>query len=243
MRWVGSRALSVPRVTLGLAGALLVVSGVAVASSQGGGTGDPAPDQTPTVVPAPTHEPTHEPSAPAEVAGVELTPQGTRLALGESATVAWRPRQGLVGVLEVRVEAMQRPPLSVFRGWRVDEAARSSTVYFVRAHVRNVGESDLSGVAVPLYAVDDHDTLVQRSSFTGRFRPCPSEPLPAGFGPGRATETCLVYLVPGQGRLTAVSFRPRQEVEPITWTGGVTAYRPERRTPSAGGRTQRRGGS
>ena len=34
--------------------------------------------------------------------------------------------------------------------------------------------------------------------------------------------TCLVYLSPKHGDLTAVSFRPTQDFNPITWTGKVT---------------------
>ena len=34
-------------------------------------------------------------------------------------------------------------------------------------------------------------------------------------------DVCLVYLAPERGKLTAVSFRPTQEFDPITWTGKV----------------------
>lgn len=223
--------LTVPRVTLGLAAALLVVSGVAVACSQDDETPDAegattslaTPPATPT---APT-APTTEPASHLEVPGVELTEQGSELELGEPATVAWEPDQRTVGALEVVVQAVERAPMSVFGGWRLDDATRASAAYFVRAEVDNVGESDLSGVQVPLYAVDGDDTLIQHSSFASRFRPCPSEPFPARFRPGRSTEVCLVYLVPDKGDLTAVSFRPVQAFDPITWTGEETTYRSE----------------
>lgn len=217
-----------PRVTLGLAAALLVVSGVAVACSQD----DEAPAQvadgvpTPRITPDPTPTaPTAVPDSQLEVPGVDLTEQGSELRLGEAATVAWEPDQRTVGALEVVVQAVERAPMAVFGGWRLDDATRASAAYFVRARVDNVGESDLSGVEVPLYAVDGDDTLIQHSSFASRFRPCPSEPLPTGFRPGRSSQVCLVYLVPDKGDLTAVSFRPVQEFDPITWAGEETAYR------------------
>jgi hypothetical protein len=32
---------------------------------------------------------------------------------------------------------------------------------------------------------------------------------------------CLVYFVPDHGRLVAVSFRPSQDFQAITWTGRI----------------------
>lgn len=221
--------LTVPRVTLGLAAALLAVSGVAVACSQDDGVSAPVADDTAAASDEPTATATAsvEPTPYLDVPGVELTEQGTELDLGESATVAWRPDQKTVGALDVVVRTVERAPMSVFRGWRLDEATRASAAYFVRATVDNVGKGDLSGVAVPLYAVDGDDTLIQHSTFASRFRACPSEPFPARFGPGRSAEVCLVYLLPDKGDLTAVSFRPTQDFDPITWTGKETVYRPE----------------
>jgi hypothetical protein len=220
--------LTVPRVTLGLAAALLVVSGVAVACSQDdapGADGATTPLATPAATPTAPATPSAGPASQLEVPGVELTEQGSALELGEPATVAWEPDQRTVGALEVVVRAVERAPMSVFGGWRLDDATRASAAYFVRARIDNVGESDLSGVQVPLYAVDGDDTLIQHSSFASRFRPCPSEPFPPRFRPGRSTEVCLVYLVPDKGDLTAVSFRPVQAFDPITWTGEETTYR------------------
>ena len=75
---------------------------------------------------------------------------------------------------------------------------------------------------MPLYAVDPTDTLIQASTFQARFEPCPGNGVfPETFGPGDAKEICLVYLVPDGGELTAVSFRPNQDFDPITWTGPI----------------------
>lgn len=232
-----------PRVTLGLAGALLAVSGVAAGCSQGD---DAAPaadapseasadssasaEESASPAASASPPPIPEPTPYLDVPGVELTDQGSELSFGESATVAWRPDQRRVGALDVRVRTVERAPLSVFEGWRLDEATRGSTAYFVQARIENVGRTDLSGVDVPLYAVDGDNTLVQHSTFASRFGPCESTPFPARFRPGRATQVCLVYLLPDQGELTSVSFRPTQEFDPITWTGEEKPYRPGRGT-------------
>lgn len=155
--------------------------------------------------------------------GVQLTPQGSDLAIKDSAVVAWEPRQDQVGVLEVTVTRVERTTFAAsFEGWQLDQATRKSTPYFVRATIDNVGASDVGGRDVPLYAVDGADSLIQASTFRATFEPCPGNGVfPETFRPGVTKQVCLVYLVPGGGELTAVSFRPSQDFDPITWTGPI----------------------
>ncbi|NPC98316.1 hypothetical protein [Nocardioides sp. zg-DK7169] len=154
--------------------------------------------------------------------GVELTAPGSALGLGDTAVVAWEPRQKKVGVLEVTVERLERTTFErSFGGWKLDDAVRRTTPYFVRAKVANVGASDLGGAEVPLYIVDGKNRLVSYSRFASRFQPCASTDLPKPFRPGQERSICLVYLAPERGRLTAVSFRPTEQFDPITWTGKV----------------------
>lgn len=152
---------------------------------------------------------------------VELTPQGSELEVGEEAVVAYEPKQGQVGVLSIRVDRLERTSFKEsFSGWQLDKATKRSNPYFVRATVTNAGETNLGGMRLqPLYIVDGNNTLIEHSSFASRFDPCPSAPLPKKFGPGKKAEVCLVYLAPDKGDLTAVSFRPTQEFNPVTWTG------------------------
>ncbi len=156
--------------------------------------------------------------------GVELTDPGSELSLGEQASVAWQPRESTTGVLGVTVRAVERAPLSVFSGFRLDKQTRQSAAYFVRVRITNAGESNLSGIPIPLYLVDEANTLIQASSFASSFPPCPSRPFPRGFRPGESLATCLVYLAPDKGGAEAVSFRPSQAFDPIIWTGKQTRY-------------------
>ena len=155
--------------------------------------------------------------------GVELTAQGSDLAVGDSAVVAWEPRQDLVGVLDVTVTRLERTSFEEsFEGWQLNAETRKSTPYFVKVSIENVGDTDVGGRDVPLYAVDATDTLIQASTFQANFFPCPGNGVfPEAFGPGEAKDLCLVYLVPDAGELTAVSFRPNQDFDPITWTGPI----------------------
>jgi hypothetical protein len=209
-----------------LAAALLVVGTLA------GGCSDDSPD--PDVQDDSSTSSSPSPSVTEPVAGdasylpvpegVELTPQGSELKVGDPAVVAWEPRQDLVGVIDVTVTRLERTTFAEsFQGWQLDQKDRTSTPYFVHATVANVGQTDVGGRDVPLYAVDPTDALIQANNFQIRFDPCPGNRVfPKTFGPGEEANLCLVYLVPDGGELTAVSFRPIQEFDPITWTGPIS---------------------
>jgi hypothetical protein len=164
---------------------------------------------------------------------VKLTDQGTALTLGQAATVSWQPNQKQVGVIKVSVTKLQKVPISAFSAWRLDAATQKSTPYFVHATVRNLGKTALSGVPVPLYLLDGRNTLLQASTFRAAFPPCPSAPLPAKFTHGKRAKVCLVYFAPGHGTLTAISFRPTQDYDAITWTGPVSKLQQAKKTKKA----------
>jgi hypothetical protein len=153
--------------------------------------------------------------------GVHVTTQGASLRLGQAATVAWQPDQKTVGVIKMTVTQQQQVPISTFRDFRLDGATRRSTPYFVHVAVKNLGTSDLSHVPVPLYLLDHQHTLLRASTFQARFPACPSRPLPAKFKRGSHTTVCLVYFVPKHGKLVAMSFRPSEDYDAITWHGAV----------------------
>lgn len=222
---------------------LALVSSVAVAallaSCSGGGetsaesTGTPT-EATSSASSSASPTPSEGSSAYLPVpAGVELSPQGSKLALGDDATVAFQPRQGLVGVLDVKVTKLEKTSFKrSFAGWDLSAQNRKTAPYFVHATLENTGKENLGGRRVPLYVVDSTDTLVESASFSSTFAPCPDDRLPKKFGPGRTAKVCLVYLAPDKGKLRAVSFRPTQAFDPITWTGTVSAVS-ERSTKGA----------
>jgi hypothetical protein len=160
--------------------------------------------------------------------GIELTPEGTELSVGDVATVAYEPRQGVVGVLDIKVTRLEKTTFKEsFAGWDLEEDTKQATPYFVRATVTNRGETDLGERPVPLYIVDGNDTLVEATSFSSTFKPCSPGSFPKKFGPTAEAKVCLVYLSPKKGDLTAVSFRPTPEDLPITWTGDLKEPKPE----------------
>lgn len=153
--------------------------------------------------------------------GLTLTKAGTTLQLGEPALVAYQPSTRRSSVLSMTVSSVTAGRLSDFGAYQLDDRAKTSRPYYARFTVKNVGTGDLSRMAVPLFAVSNSNALVQPSTFNNTFRTCPSTPLPAGFGAGKSYRGCLVYMVPDQGTLVEMSYRPLQAFEPITWTGTI----------------------
>jgi len=167
-----------------------------------------------------------EPSLPVPE-GVELTAEGSQLSVGDTATIAYEVRQGVVGVLDIRVTRMEKTSFKQsFVGWDLDHGQKKSNPYFVRATITNRGEVDLGGRRAPLYIVDGTDTLVESTTFASAFKPCEPGPFPETFLPGSRAKVCLVFLSPKKGDLVAVSFRPTQDFDPITWTGELKDPKP-----------------
>jgi hypothetical protein len=205
------------RAPLRLIALLATLALVLGACGSGSDDDEPSAEETPTSTPS-VELPTGNVEVPE---GVELTEAGTTLDFGQPAVVAYEPNTERSSVLSMSVNSVQTGQIQDFAAYQLDARTKRSRPYYVRVTARNVGKGDLSRAAVPLLAVDTRDTLIQPSSFNNSFRKCPSTPLPPGFGPGKAANLCLVYLVPNRGRLTEMSFRPLQAFEPILWKGPI----------------------
>ena len=63
-------------------------------------------------------------------AGVELSPEGSQLQVGETATVAWELRQGVVGVLDITVTRLEKTSFrKSFAGWDLDQGQKLSLIH------------------------------------------------------------------------------------------------------------------
>jgi hypothetical protein len=157
----------------------------------------------------------------------KLTDVGADLSFGETATVIYEPDQNSGTVLALTVKKATQGSIKDFSGFILDERTKTSTPYYVDVTVKNVGEGEVGGTAVPLWGVDAKNTLLPPAAFTATFRRCPSEKLPKSFKPDASFSTCLVFLAPDKGTMKAVSFRPNQQFDPIQWTGDITTPTPE----------------
>ncbi|HEX2892803.1 MAG TPA: hypothetical protein VHO29_02235 [Marmoricola sp.] len=196
-----------------LRAAVLAVTGSLLLAGCGGGDG---------------HKPTTEPTVTLPTgnvrvpSGVQLTKAGAQLKFGQKADVAYEPNAQRNTVLELTVNKAQQGSIADLSSYVLDDRTKASVPYYVDVTVTNVGEGDVGQTPIPLWAVDNSNTLIQASSFTNSFSRCPSTPLPTTFAPNATLTTCLVFLVPNHGSLTGLSFRPLQAVAPIVWTGDVT---------------------
>ena len=171
--------------------------------------------------------------------GAELTDQGGKLAYGDPATVIYESAQGPGTVLQLTVKSVRKGSLADFKGFILDDAYKQkASYYYANVQVKNLGEGDVGGVAVPLWGVNKANTLLPAVNFTTSFKPCPSKPLPKKFAQGATLSTCLVYLSPDRGTLEAVSYRPSQEFNPIIWTGDLTTPKP---TPTKKAKPKKKG--
>lgn len=197
--------------------ALALASALVLTACSGGDEGPKEADGSAS----PTTGTSDEPYLPVPD-GVELTAQGSELSLGDTATVAYEPRQDEVAALDLKVTAIEKASFKLFVGWKLSTETKKTTPYFIRATVKNVGDTDLGNRSVPLYAVDGNNKLIEASTFASAFKPCPSEALPKKFATGDSVKTCLVYLAPDKGEITAAEFRPTEDFDQILWTGEIT---------------------
>ena len=216
-----------------LLAAALTVAGCSSSSddaapSPGSSTPTPAASETP-YLPVP--------------AGVELTPPGSQLSVGDHAVVAYEPRQDQVGALDIAVTKLEKTSIDDFSAWQLSDEQKKSNPYYVRATIENVGDTDLGGRPVPLYVVNDQNVLLEPTPFASSFDACPSTPFPKKFGPGDETKVCLVYLAPDHGDLVSVSFRPEETFNPITWTGDIVKYEPPKPKKDDKGKKGKKGGT
>ena len=199
------------------------------APSPGSGTPTPTASETP-YLPVPE--------------GVELTPPGSQLSVGDHAVVAYEPRQDQVGALDIQVTKLEKTSIDDFSAWQLSDEQKKSNPFYVRATIENVGDTDLGGRPVPLYVVNDQNVLLEPTPFASSFDACPSTPFPKKFGPGDQVKACLVYLAPNHGDLVSVSFRPEETFNPITWSGDVDEYvAPKGGGTSKGGSQEGKGGT
>jgi hypothetical protein len=201
--------------------AVAVVAGLALTSCSGGGGKDAG--ATPSASPSPS-------STVSLPAGVSLTDQGSKLAFGDPATVLYQQSQKRSTALQLTVKDAAQGSLKDFSGFILDDPyKKKASYYYVDVTVKDVGEGDVGGAPVPLWGVDGDNTLLPAVDFTTSFPKCESKPLPKSFGPGDTFATCLVYLAPNHGTLTAVSYRPTEAFNPIVWTGSVSKPKVEQK--------------
>lgn len=201
------------------------VTGAVMAMSVMGCSGTAPRTNAPKPSESASASPSASASASASPSAGALTEPGADRRLGETATVEWAPKEGVDGKLSITITKLESTSYKqTFSGWKLDEATLARAPYFVRATIKNDGKTDLGGYDVPLWGLDDQGSLVEAAAFKEPFKPCDGKAFPKPFAPGASVNACLVMLVPDQGKLVGVSFRPYEEFDPITWESEPTPY-------------------
>lgn len=151
-------------------------------------------------------------------AGVTITKGGSTLELGQPASVVYQVEEGATSVVTVAVNKVRKGNIKKdFTFFSLDEKSKNASAYYVRLNVRNEGPSGLGGVALPVLAHTQSNTVFPASEMVGNFRPCPRAALPESFLQGRQVDRCLVFLLPKGEKLSTVDLQTGPEADAIHW--------------------------
>jgi hypothetical protein len=186
--------------------------------------GAASPSTSVTVSPPPTSSSSSEAAPPA---GEGLTPTGTTLALGETATVMYETKslseEGTkLAVAAVSVKAGSVEDLADFE---LDAQSKVSDPFYVTVSFSNAGPLPMepSGIFGLITAHNTAGDELNRLSLIGEFAPCESADVPDSLAVGASYTDCGVYLAPAGQDVSKVMFSfyfgdgDRTEV---TWTAG-----------------------
>ena len=145
-----------------------------------------------------------------------LTPPGTHLAFGGTATVGWVPPSQDTGngahkglKLQVTVLSIQKGTMADFRNVQLNANEQKSTPYYVQLRVTALGSTPPpknSDPAITFTAIDDRGQEQQSVTFLGTFARCDDPFPPKQFVSGKTYQSCLTYLIPGGGSIQKVQW-------------------------------------
>ena len=158
---------------------------------------------TATVTTTPT---TTQAASNAAASSTTPTPVGSTLKLGQPAVIAYDDASNhKKGTIEITPAPIQKGSISDFQNIQLDADQKTSTPYYVKVGVKNVGTTDLSGSTPASYldGVDDRNQEQSEVIFFGDFPRCDATE-PKQFKPGASYSACLTYLIPKGGSLVGM---------------------------------------
>ena len=154
---------------------------------------------------------------------------GTKLRQTTSAKVLFVRNHKRKGLISLAIDSVRTGTTSDLANFVLDRQSKSSTPYYVDVTVTNVGGGHVGGAPVPLYGVNGHNTLLPPADLMGSFKSCQTDRIPRHLGMGRAFSTCLMFLSPRHGKLTAVEFQYASGAEPVTWVVHPKSAKPKKK--------------
>lgn len=170
-------------------------------------------------------EPTVKPTV---TAGVTLTPSGSKLELGEAATMTWAPDQNTKGLVSVAVEKIVAGSTKDVARIKITPKPEHPHLYYVTVKITNLGKVNLGGVPaarLPLFLDEGTNLLNPPADLRAdmKFAKCPLGVLPKKFQKGATATVCLVYVPSGDVRQMILQPAAGDQ---ITWPGEVTTPSP-----------------
>ena len=161
--------------------------------------------------PTPTAASSAPASSPAPATADGLTPPGTHLAIGQTATLGWVPAEidlkpgahkGLM--IQVTVKSIEKGSIADFANVQLDATQKKETPYYVKVHftaLDSAAPPSDSDPAITIDGIDDRGQTQSSLIFLGKFDRCDDATVPKPFTKGKSYDTCLTYLVPGGGSI------------------------------------------
>jgi hypothetical protein len=157
-----------------------------------------------------------------------LTKPGTTLKLGETAHVSYKPLTATddKNLFEVDATAVkiEKGSIDDFKNISLDEDQKTSTPYYVTVKIENTGREiplgDMEGDPdLKFGVVDDRAQEPPSVTFIGDFERCEDTDAPKPFTKGKSYESCLTYLVGGDGSITEARWKGSDKyiLDPVKW--------------------------
>ncbi|HEX6651183.1 MAG TPA: hypothetical protein VF072_00450 [Thermoleophilaceae bacterium] len=161
-------------------------------------------------------------------AGGGRTAPGTTLKVGETANATYKPLTALddknLFDVAVTAEKIEKGSIDDFKNIDLDEDQKASTPYYVTVKIENTGKEiplgDQEGDPdIKFGAIDDRGQEQPSITFIGNFDRCEDTDAPKPFAKGKSYESCLTYLVGGDGSITKVQWKGSDKyiLDPVEW--------------------------
>jgi hypothetical protein len=161
-------------------------------------------------------------------AGGGRTAPGATLKLGETAHVTYKPLSATddKNLFEVDATALkiEKGSIDDFKNIGLDEDQKTSTPYYVTVKIQNTGDEiplgDMEGDPdLKFAAVDDRGQEQGSITFIGDFDRCTDNDAPKPFTQGKSYESCLAFLVGGDGSITETRWQGSDKyiLKPVVW--------------------------
>jgi hypothetical protein len=156
------------------------------------------------------------------------TAPGTTLELGETAHVTYKPLTATddkhLFEVDATAEKIEKGSIDDFKNITLDENQKSSTPYYVTVKIENTGKEiplgDQQGDPdLKFGSIDDRGQEQPSITFIGDFERCQDADAPKPFTQGKSYESCLAFLVGGDGSIAKVQWKGSDKyiLDPVEW--------------------------